>query len=61
MRSWEDLRAKLDLDDGRKSNCRQIIHTIPCAWKEMFLECGNNISNIILLTSINYQNYQKFQ
>ena len=53
MRSWENLRAKLDLDDGRKSHCMQIIHTVPCASKEMFFECGNNISNIILLTSIN--------
>ena len=27
---------------------RQITYTIPHAWKEMFLECGNNISNLII-------------
>ena len=46
--SWEDLRAKLDLDDNKKCYWRNIIHTIPRAWKEMFLECGNNIRNLII-------------
>ena len=36
MRSWEDLRAKLDLDGNRKIYWRQI------------LECGNNISDLIV-------------
>ena len=48
MRSWENLRAKLDLDDNRKFYCRQIIHTISRAWKETFLEPGNNINNPII-------------
>ena len=48
MRSWEDLRAKLGLDDNKKFYWRQIIHKIPCAWKEMFLERGNNISDLII-------------
>ena len=43
MRSWENLKAKFDLDDDRKFYWIQIIHTIPIAWKEMFLEHGNNI------------------
>ena len=38
MRRWEDLRAKLGLDDNKIFYWRQIIHAIPCAWKEMFLE-----------------------
>ena len=38
MRSWEDLRTKLGLDDNKKFYWRQIIHTIPHAWKEMLLE-----------------------
>ena len=48
MRIWEDLRANLGLDDNKKCYWRQIIHPIPCAWKEMFLECGNNISDLII-------------
>ena len=48
MKSLEDLRAKLDLDDNRKLYFIQIIHTIPSAWKELFLECGSNISNLII-------------
>ena len=46
MRNWEDLRAKFDLDENKKFDWRQIIYTIPCAGKEMFLKCGNNIINI---------------
>ena len=54
MKSWEDLRAKLGLDDNKKFYWRQIIHEIPLAWKEMFLECGNNISDLIIkLTALN--------
>ena len=48
MRSWENLRAKLDLNDNRKFYCRQIIHTISRAWKETFLKPGNNINNSII-------------
>ena len=48
LRSWKDLRTKLGLDDNKKFYSRQIIHAIPCAWKEMFLECGNNISDPII-------------
>ena len=48
MRSWEDLRSKLDLDYNKKFHWRQIIHVVPCVWKEMFLECGNNISDLII-------------
>ena len=48
MKSWEDLRTKLGLDDNKKFQWRQIIHTIPRAWKEMFLECGNNIRDLII-------------
>ena len=48
MRSWKDLRAKLDLDDNRKLYWIQVIHIILRAWKEMILECGNNISNLII-------------
>ena len=49
MRSWEDSRAKLGLDEHKKNYWRQgkFIHTIPHAWKEMLLECGNNISYLI--------------
>ena len=49
MRSWEDLRSKLGLDDNKKFYRRQIIHAIPRAWKDMFLECG---SVTLLLTNI---------
>ena len=50
IRSWEDLRAKLGLDGNKRFYFywRQIIHAIPRAWKEMFLECGNNISDLII-------------
>ena len=48
MRSWEDLRRKLALDDNKNFYWRQIIHVIPCAWKEICLECGNNISDLII-------------
>ena len=48
IRSQEDLRSKLDLDDNKKFCQRQIIHAIPRAWKEMFLECGDNISDLII-------------
>ena len=48
MRSWEDLRAKLGLDDNKKFYWRQIIHATPLAWKEMFLECGNKISDLVI-------------
>ena len=40
MRSWEDLKAKLGFDDNKKFYWRQIIHAIPRACKEIFLECG---------------------
>ena len=48
MRSWGDLREKLGLDDNKKFYWRQIIHAISRAWKEMFLEYGNNISDLIV-------------
>ena len=48
MRIWEDLRAKLGLDDNKRIYGRQIIHTILLAWKEMFLECGDNISDLVI-------------
>ena len=34
MKSWEDLRAKLRLDDNKKFHWRQIIYAIPRAWKK---------------------------
>ena len=48
MKNWKDFRAKLDLDDNKNFYWRQIVHAISRAWKEMFLECGNNISNLII-------------
>ena len=39
MRSWEDLRTKLDLDDKKKFYRRQIIH---------IFECSNNICNLTI-------------
>ena len=48
MRSWEDLRAKLRLDENKKFYWRQILPAISRAWKEMFLDCGNNISDLII-------------
>ena len=48
MRSWEDLRPKLGLDYNKNFCWRQIIQAIPRAWKEMFLECGDNISDLII-------------
>ena len=46
-RSWEDLRAKLGLYDNKKFYWRQIIQVIPLTWKKMFLECSNNIGDLI--------------
>ena len=46
MRSWENMRATLYLDENKKFYCRQINHTIACNQKEIFLECGNNLSNL---------------
>ena len=48
MKSWEDLRAKFGLYDNKKFYWRQIIHAISLAWKEMFLERGNNIRDLII-------------
>ena len=48
MISWEALRAALNLDVNKKIYWRQIIHAILRACKEMLLECGNNISNLII-------------
>ena len=48
MRSWEDFRAKLGLDDNEKFYRRQIIHAILLAVKEVFLDCGNNINDLII-------------
>ena len=48
MKSWEDLRAKLGLDDTKKIYWGQIINAIPLAWKEIFLDCGDNMSNLII-------------
>ena len=48
MRSWEDLRAKLGFDGNKTYYWKQIIHAIPCAWKEMFLEYGSNISDLTI-------------
>ena len=48
LRSWEDLRAKLDLGGNKKFYCIQIIHTISRARKEVFLECGDNINNLVI-------------
>ena len=48
MISWEALRAALNLDGNKKIYWRQIIHAILRACKEMLLECGNNISNLII-------------
>ena len=45
---WEDFRAKLGLDDNKRIYWRQIIHTILFAWKEIFLECGDNISDLVI-------------
>ena len=42
------MRTKLSLDDNKKFYWRQIIQAIPRAWKEIFLECGNNISDLII-------------
>ena len=48
MRSWEDLTAKLGLNDNKRFYWRHIIHAIPRAWKEMFSKCGNNIIDLII-------------
>ena len=47
MKSWEDLIAKLGLDDNKKFYWRQIIHAILRAQK-MFLDCGDNITDLII-------------
>ena len=47
MKSWEDFREKLELNDNKKSYWSQIIHATPRTWKEMFSKCGNNISNLL--------------
>ena len=47
MRSWEDLKAKLGLND-KLGFWRQIIHAIPRAWKETFLECSKGINDLII-------------
>ena len=36
------------MDDNKKCYWRQFIHAIPLAWKEMFLEFGDNISDFII-------------
>ena len=36
MGSWENLRAKLGLDDHKKCYWIPIIDTVPGAWKETF-------------------------
>ena len=48
MRNWEDLRAKLDLDDNKNFYLIQTVHTSLSSWKETFFECGNNVSNLII-------------
>ena len=48
MRSWEDLRAKLGLDDNKKFYWRQIIHAIPRTCKEMVLKCDISIGDLII-------------
>ena len=48
MRSWGDLREKLGVDDNKILYWRQILPEIPCAWKEMLLECSDNISDLII-------------
>ena len=48
MRSWEDFKAILDMDENRNFYRIQVISTISSAWKEIFLECGNNTSNLII-------------
>ena len=40
IRSWANLRAKLGLDDIKKILIETNYPRNPCAWKEMFLECG---------------------
>ena len=47
MRSWEDSTEKLGLDD-KKNYGRQIIHAIPRVWRQMFIECGDNTSDLII-------------
>ena len=48
IKRWEDLRAKLGLVDNKKFYWRKIIHAITRAWKKMFLECGDNINDLII-------------
>ena len=42
------FERKIRLDENKNFYLGQIIHTIPCAWKEMFLKCGNNINDLII-------------
>ena len=58
MRSWEDLRTKLGLNDNKKFCWRQIIHAIRRAWKEIFLECDNNINYLIIKEHLLIKNHQ---
>ena len=66
MRSWEDLRwknfaiknSKNKKFDNKKFYWGQIIHAIPCAWEEMFLECGDNISDLIINEHYLIKKYQ---
>ena len=48
MRSLEEVRGKSNVDDHKKFYCRQIIYTIPLAWKTMLLQGGKNICNLII-------------
>ena len=48
IRTWGDLTAKIDLNDIKKFYWLQLIHAIPSSLKEMLLECGNNIINLII-------------
>ena len=60
MKSWEDFREKLELNDNKKFCWSQIIHTTPCTWKEMFSKCGNNISNLLINEHDLIENHQIF-
>ena len=48
MKRFEDLRAKLKLDNNKTFYWILNFHKISGARKEMFSERGNNISNIII-------------
>ena len=60
MKSWENFREKLELNDNKKIYWSQIIHTTPCTWKEMFSKCGNNISNLLFNEHDLIENHQIF-